>query len=816
MNRYPEWLISTIYNNRSAFRIIFMLLFILLLIFSASRLKIDTNFEQYLEDKDLQGILRQDELFVILHSQNAEDTGYLYDLKINIEEKLRALDCIHSINLEKEYNIDNIESFFLDHFYLFMDKDQSMELSAGLSTREGIKKRLDRFYNSFGRLGELQFFTDDILNIYNDILGQLDFDKLGQQGPQYLSKDQKSLLIIIKTSFAPQEIDRNRIFLEGLKTIIEEEAGRSGMNIAESQFYDIESPDSQFSYMLAGGHIFSYYDSVTIRRDIIISITFTFIFLSLLFYLSFRGFTSLLALFSLLSFGILATYATAIVIYGRINIFVAAFSAVLLALGIDYLIHLYSTDMSITPGNAVKRLKKTYENAFSGILFGSLTTSFCFFSLYIIKFRLIQQLAVIIGSGILFMFISIILFYPVFASHPKKIISTAAGERIFKLFYSNCRLTVLISTAILFLMCIFIGLGIKRLNFDADFQTLRPRLDIPSNNLAYAFKNFDMGENNIFGIIDAKTDMVDNIHKAASFLKSKQESYNYSFFDISRIFKNTEEMEIIRDNLRKIDFSSVNRNILDLSGMYNLNSDYVMSYTGDIEKIIEEEMIMNFDELVQNSSFSSIFDRLIVYDEGSITAIMLPIRFENAKDMEAFLKHESGNGLIRFFDIGIIVGNIEKIVRDSFPYAILCAVLATFIIVFLKFRNWHALLALMPTSYSLLTVIFAMILLKIDFNYSSIIVLPIVFGIGIDDGIHFMHRFTLTKNEAESFKGVFFPVVMTSLTTIAGFGSLMFSSYTGLFQIGLLSSIGISASLFYSLFILPVYINYFRRKRKEI
>lgn len=55
-------------------------------------------------------------------------------------------------------------------------------------------------------------------------------------------------------------------------------------------------------------------------------------------------------------------------------------------------------------------------------------------------------------------------------------------------------------------------------------------------------------------------------------------------------------------------------------------------------------------------------------------------------------------------------------------------------------------------------------------------------------------------------------VILNGLTTIVGFGSLMVASHQGIFGLGLLLTIGASASLAASLVVLPVLIRLFGRK----
>lgn len=90
-------------------------------------------------------------------------------------------------------------------------------------------------------------------------------------------------------------------------------------------------------------------------------------------------------------------------------------------------------------------------------------------------------------------------------------------------------------------------------------------------------------------------------------------------------------------------------------------------------------------------------------------------------------------------------------------------------------------------------------------NFADIIVVPLLFGMGIDSGIHLVHRHragglgtsdVLHTSTARS-------VVFSSLTTVASFASLAFSAHRGTASLGLLLTIGMSYTLLANLFVLP-------------
>ena len=89
-------------------------------------------------------------------------------------------------------------------------------------------------------------------------------------------------------------------------------------------------------------------------------------------------------------------------------------------------------------------------------------------------------------------------------------------------------------------------------------------------------------------------------------------------------------------------------------------------------------------------------------------------------------------------------------------------------------------------------------------NMANIIVIPLIFGLGVDNGIHIVERF----REVGSVKAFYQSstpkaAILSSLTTIVTFGSLLLADHRGMFSIGFLLTIAIGFLLVYSLTVLP-------------
>jgi predicted RND superfamily exporter protein len=146
------------------------------------------------------------------------------------------------------------------------------------------------------------------------------------------------------------------------------------------------------------------------------------------------------------------------------------------------------------------------------------------------------------------------------------------------------------------------------------------------------------------------------------------------------------------------------------------------------------------------------------------------------------------------------------------------AVLLTLVIVFLlltvDFRSSRqALVAVIPLAFGLFWMVGLMNLLGIKLSIMSVMGLPLIIGIGIDDGVHIMHRW---KNEGPGrihtvFASTGKAILLTSLTTMAAFGSMVFSSFPAWGIFGGALFIGVAACFITTVFVLPGILNWLER-----
>jgi predicted RND superfamily exporter protein len=91
----------------------------------------------------------------------------------------------------------------------------------------------------------------------------------------------------------------------------------------------------------------------------------------------------------------------------------------------------------------------------------------------------------------------------------------------------------------------------------------------------------------------------------------------------------------------------------------------------------------------------------------------------------------------------------------------------------------------------------------IPLNPANIMTLPLVIGIGVTNGIHVLNRFAEEKTPGILAKSTGKAVLVSGLTAIAGFGSLILGRHQGIQSLGLVMSIGIATCMIAGLVFLP-------------
>ncbi|MBC8257227.1 MAG: MMPL family transporter [Candidatus Marinimicrobia bacterium] len=132
------------------------------------------------------------------------------------------------------------------------------------------------------------------------------------------------------------------------------------------------------------------------------------------------------------------------------------------------------------------------------------------------------------------------------------------------------------------------------------------------------------------------------------------------------------------------------------------------------------------------------------------------------------------------------------------------AIIAVFLVLLIDFRSLkYALVGMVPLIFGAIWMTGFMEISGLKFTMMNILAVPLIIGIGIDDGVHILHRWKMEKNLDIVYRSTGKAILLTSLTTMLGFGSLWFATYRGLGSMGIALFIGVGTCFLASLFIMP-------------
>ncbi len=147
--------------------------------------------------------------------------------------------------------------------------------------------------------------------------------------------------------------------------------------------------------------------------------------------------------------------------------------------------------------------------------------------------------------------------------------------------------------------------------------------------------------------------------------------------------------------------------------------------------------------------------------------------------------------------------------------AILLTLALVFILLAVDFQSpRYALMAMIPLAFGILWMLGFMHVFGMKINIVNIIGLPLIVGIGIDDGVHIIHRWQHegTGRIRIVFSSTGKAILLTSLTTMFAFGSLAFSIFRGWASFGAALALGVGACFLTTVFILPGILGLIERK----
>ena len=150
----------------------------------------------------------------------------------------------------------------------------------------------------------------------------------------------------------------------------------------------------------------------------------------------------------------------------------------------------------------------------------------------------------------------------------------------------------------------------------------------------------------------------------------------------------------------------------------------------------------------------------------------------------------------------------RRILADSRRALVLTA-FGILLIVYLCTRNLRdSLLVLLPIVFAISAAFAVLLLFGHRFSFMSVTAIPLIIGIGIDNGIHLIRRYRERGDrsilEVAQLSGA--ALIQSNLTTMVGFSALLASGFAPLAEMGMVTALGVALSLVAAVVAVPAVI----------
>jgi len=154
-------------------------------------------------------------------------------------------------------------------------------------------------------------------------------------------------------------------------------------------------------------------------------------------------------------------------------------------------------------------------------------------------------------------------------------------------------------------------------------------------------------------------------------------------------------------------------------------------------------------------------------------------------------------------------------VYGGFKQAAGYAAFAVILLLLLDLRSFrYMFLGLLPLACGSIWMLGFMDIRGLDYNLANIFALPLILGVGIDNSVHLLHRYRQDRDLNAAFKNTGSAIILSSTTTMIGFGSLHFASHQGMKTLGEILFVGVGCCLIAALTILPAVARFLPEKNR--
>jgi predicted exporter len=595
--------------------------------------------------------------------------------------------------------------------------------------------------------------------------------KVRLSGNHFISSDGNNTLILAETPIENTDFRGGKMLIDHLHMLIKTSV----------------PPDIQVSFI--SGHRYTVANADTMKRDVWVVLSCSSFFILILFVAFFRNWQALFVFFT--PFSVLCLAAAGIsVLFSNVSAVTIGFGAVLLGISVDFALHVYfalrqpGSDQTRVVGEVARPVLLsgiTTMGAFGVLLFSSLPGQ--------------RQLAVFTLIGIVCsLAISLIVL-------PHLIKPAAPGRTFFHFFVTSTasrkmRQGVIAGWLILLMFCIING---KSLRFEGDLSTLFLAPKEIYEVERYLKKTWGDFRHSAM-IIATGTDLQSSLeaNDRLYFVLSKKVPPG-QIISLAPVLPSasTQKTNHARwaafwsEKTGKAILDTLTKEADDLGFAPKAFEPFFIQINRSVTPVTRENLKQNGWAPLLEAMIIESADRFqimtLVPDTRETTVV-----FDGIKETMPFIRMVSQNRFKTYMG--------RSISRDFFGFLAKASLVVVILVGFFFHNLKKVLLALVPVLTGVLVMAGIMGWFGIGFNLFNIIATLLVIGLSVDYGIFMVCQ--LSDNVRHHTE---LAVLVSGLTTLAGFGALALARHPALNSIGVTVLLGIGAAIPAALWVIPAF-----------
>jgi hypothetical protein len=576
--------------------------------------------------------------------------------------------------------------------------------------------------------------------------------------------------------------------------------------------------------------------------------------------------------------GLAYTLAFTTLTIGHLNILTITFVPMLIGLAIDFGVHLITRyEEELRHGKTEEAaLTKAMVFTGQGIFTGALTTASAFLAMAFTHFKGIQEMGIICGGGLLLCLVPMMTLLPVLLLRGRQnVVDHLASEDDTRAHIENIWLQrpvlVMVVTVGLCSAALFEA---RKVYFDYNLIKMQSPT-LPS--VVFEQKLIDSADKSLLcgAIVADSLDQaialeekikqlptVADIEPPSDMLNDFIEQNQHKKLGLIRgIKQEVAPLQFSPPDLRPVNVYELSRTLYSLYGYSGAALDEVRGSDPELAK-----QFIALRQAIENLRKAMLVgDSTVIQEHGNKLAAFQQALFDDVRETFESLQHQNDTTPLRVDDLPAALrdqfmgvtgkfllqvfpkddvwqrANQEKFVnelrtvdenatgtpvqlyeyetllKNSYVQAAWYALAAIAVLVFFHFRSLGSvILSLLPVGIGTLWLAGLMGWFGIPFNLANIMTLPLVIGIGVTNGIHVLNRFAEERTPGILARSTGKAVLVSGLTAIAGFGSLILAKHHGIHSLGCVMAMGIATCMIAGLTFLPALLNLLGRWRPLI